>query len=91
MARPKVKEVDYFQFLEQLKLAGDAGRRIDPADKARWKAYVQSRGIQEAATMVFAKAKAEVVKSAIIDGGDWDGYYVYGPDDHLCLKYVPAD
>ncbi len=90
MARPQIVEVDYFEFLEALKIAADQGRRINAADKTRWKAYIQEHKVKEASTMVFAKAKAETVKSVIIDGGEWDGFYAYAPDDSLCLKFIPG-
>ena len=44
MARAKVVEFDYYQFVNLLRRATDAGARIDKSD-ARWAEYVGTKSI----------------------------------------------
>ena len=91
MNRSRIVEVDYHEFLTNLRLATDAGAVIDPSDKQQWKAYVREHAVKEAACMSYARARGEKVKATIItDGGAWDGFYVYSPDEEFSLKYEPA-
>jgi hypothetical protein len=87
MARSKVVEFDYYQFIGLLRRATDAGKRIDKADTARWAAYVKSKGINEVAATAIARQKFESAVPVIIDEGlDTDGLYFYSKNDEGCLR-----
>ena len=87
MARSKVDEFDYYQFIGLLRRATDAGKRIDKADTERWASYVKSKGINEVAATAIARQKFESALAVIIDEGqDTDGLYFYSKNDEGCLR-----
>jgi hypothetical protein len=87
MARSKVVEFDYYQFIGLLRRASDAGQRIDKADTERWAAYVKSKGINEVAATAIARQKFESAVPVIIDEGqNTDGLYFYSKNDEGCLR-----
>lgn len=87
MARAKVVEFDYYQFLSLMRRATDAGARIDKSDTARWAEYVKKNGINEVAATAIARQKFENVIAVIIDEGrDTDGLYFYSKNDEGCLR-----
>lgn len=87
MARAKVAEYDYYQFLGILRRATDSGMRIDKADTARWSEYVKSKGINEVAATAIARQKFETPIAVIIaEGRDTDGLYFYSKNDEACLR-----
>ncbi len=87
MARSKVVEFDYYQFIGLLRRASDAGKRIDKADTERWTAYIKSKGINEVAATAIARQKFESAVPVIIDEGqDTDGLYFYSKNDEGCLR-----
>jgi hypothetical protein len=91
MARAKVVEFDYYQFLNLLRTAADSGARIDKAD-ARWAQYVKDNAINEVAATAIAKQKFESAVPVIIaEGKDTDGLYFYSKNDEGCLRLVPLD
>jgi hypothetical protein len=87
MARSKVVEFDYYQFIGLLRRATDAGKRIDKADTERWTSYVKSKGINEVAATAIARQKFESALAVIIDEGQaTDGLYFYSKNDEGCLR-----
>jgi len=91
MARSKVVDFDYYQFLRIMQRAGNAGQRIDKTD-ARWADYVRQHKINEVAATAIARQKFEKVTSVIIaEGSDSDGLYFYSRDDEACLKLVATE
>jgi hypothetical protein len=91
MARAKVVPFDYYQFVNLLRRASDAGARIDKSD-ARWAEYVKKNSINEVAATAIAKQKFEKVVPVIIsEGGSSDGLYFYSKNDESCLKLVPLE
>ena len=91
MARSKVVDFDYYQFLRIMQRAGNAGQRIDKTD-ARWVDYVRQHKINEVAATAIARQKFESVTSVIIaEGSDSDGLYFYSRDDEACLKLVATE
>lgn len=89
MARGKVVEFDYYQFINLLRRAGDGGARIDKSD-TRWAEYVKAHGINEIAATAIARQKFESVVPVIIaEGKDTDGLYFYSRDEEGCLRLVP--
>ena len=58
MARSKVVDFDYYQFLRIMQRAGNAGQRIDKTD-ARWVDYVRQHKINEVAATAIARQKFE--------------------------------
>jgi len=89
MARPRIVEVDYHQFLSQLQLATDSGRRIEKTEKVKWKAWVREHKILEASFMSYAGEYGDGAQPVIIQAeGEWDGYYIYSSVDEFCLKFV---
>ena len=90
MAKPRIYQVDFFDFQVALRTAIDAGHRIDKADKKKWKAYVRANSVPEAAMRKRAEGMALGGQFQVViinDEGDWEGYYVYSPDDQFCLKF----
>ena len=88
MARPRIQEVDYFQFRTALAEAADAGSRIEPREKERWKAWVSAHDIREAAFLTICGSRYEGLSPVIIDGeGEWAGYYLVSTSEEGCLKW----
>ena len=91
MARARVVEFDYYQFIGLLRRATDGGARID-SGSARWSDYVKKHAINEIAATAIAQQKFESVIAVIIDEGlDTDGLYFYSKNDEGCLRLVPAE
>ena len=92
MARSKVVEFDYYQFIGLLRRATDAGKRIDKADAQRWATYIKTKGINEVAATAIARQKFESAVPVIIDEGlDTDGLYFYSKNDEGCLRLQVID
>jgi hypothetical protein len=89
MARAKVVEFDYYQFINLLRRATDAGKRIDPADP-RWAEYVRTNGINEVAATAIARQKFESAVPVILaEGLETDGLYFHSKAEEGCLRLVP--
>jgi len=89
MSQVRIVEQNYFEFSAALRSAADAGNRIEPQDKERWKEFVREHRIQEAAFKSLADKKYEGMKPVIIaDDGPWRGYYLYTTDEEAVLKWV---
>lgn len=88
MARPRIVDVDYFQFRKALQRAIDNGQRISESDKQRWLSWVRQHGVREAAFRSFAAGKYEGLEPVIIDAdGAWRGYYLFSTQEEACLKW----
>lgn len=92
MERPRIVDVNFFEFKANLKRAADQGGRIEASDKQKWQAYVKLHGVKEASCMIHGRAKSETMKPVIINIGEsCDGYYVYSDIDEVVLKWeTPA-
>jgi hypothetical protein len=91
MDRPRIVDVNFYDFKTSLKRAADLGGRIEPSEKEKWQAYVKEHQVKEASCLVFGRSKSESIKPVIINSGeDWDGYYVYSDEDEVALKWVPG-
>lgn len=91
MARAKVVDFDYYQFLRILQRAGNAGQRIDKSD-SRWGDYVKQNKINEVAATAIARQKFENATAVIIaEGSDTDGLYFYSRDDEACLRLTALE
>jgi hypothetical protein len=91
MARAKVVEFDYYQFLRILQRAGNAGQRIDKSD-SRWGDFVKQNNINEVAATAIARQKFENATAVIIaEGSDTDGLYFYSRDDEACLRLTALE
>jgi hypothetical protein len=91
MARAKVVEFDYYQFLNLLRRAADSGARIDKSDP-RWAGYIKEHVINEVAATAIARQKFESALPVIIaEGKDTDGLYFYSKNEEACLRLVPLD
>jgi hypothetical protein len=89
MSQVRIVEQNYYEFSAALRDAADAGNRIEPHEKERWKAFVRENRIQEAAFKSLASKKYEGMKPVIIaDDGPWQGYYLYTTDEEAVLKWV---
>ncbi|MFI4885738.1 MAG: hypothetical protein ACHQIF_09240 [Steroidobacterales bacterium] len=87
MARAKVVDFDYYQFIGLLRRATDAGKRIDKSDARRWADYVKANGINEVAATAIARQKFENAVPVIIEEGlETDGLYFYSKNDEGCLR-----
>jgi hypothetical protein len=91
MARSKVVDFDYYQFLNMLQRATDAGARIERSDP-RWAQYIKSHGINEVAATAIARQKFETAVPIIIaEGLPTDGLYFYAKNDECCMRLVPLE
>jgi hypothetical protein len=91
MARAKVVDFDYYQFLRILQRAGSNGKRTDRSD-SRWVDYVKQQQINEVAATAIARQKFENAIAVIIaEGQDTDGLYFYSKDDEACLRLTALD
>jgi len=91
MARAKVVEYDYYQFLRILQRAGNAGQRIEKTD-SRWGDYVRENKINEVAATAIARQKFENATPVIIaEGGETDGLYFFSKDDEACLRLTALE
>lgn len=91
MARSKVVDFDYYQFIGLLRRATDAGARIEKND-ARWAEYVKAHGINEVAASAIARQKFENAVAVIIaEGGATDGLYFYSKNEEACLRLVAIE
>jgi len=90
MAQARIVEVDYYQLVENLKRAANAGGLIEKTDQEKWKAYITEHNIQDIKLEAFGKVKFMAGKprlAVIATGGSWDGCYVYSHDDEAALKW----
>ncbi|MBV8806375.1 MAG: hypothetical protein JO042_15060 [Sinobacteraceae bacterium] len=91
MARSKVVDFDYYQFLNLLQRAGIAGARIERSDP-RWAPYIKQHGINEVAATAIARQKFEgAVPVILAEGQPTDGLYFYAKNDEVCLRLVPIE
>jgi hypothetical protein len=91
MARAKVVEFDYYQFLNLLRRATDTGARVDKTDP-RWAPFIKEKAINEVAATAIAKQKFESAVPVIIsEGAETDGLYFYSKNDEGCLRLVPLE
>jgi hypothetical protein len=89
VARAKVIDFDYYQFIGLLRRATDSGARIEKGD-ARWVQYVKAHQINEVAASSIAKQKFEKAVPVIInEGKDTDGLYFYSKNEEACMRLVP--
>lgn len=89
MGRPRIVDVDYYEFKSQLGKAVASRGRIERRDGARWTDYLHQHKVNEAAMLHWGRSKFEEVEAVIIDyGSDWDGFYVYSVDQEAALKWV---
>lgn len=92
MARAKVVDFDYYQFIGLMRRATDAGKRIDKSDGKRWADYIKAKGINEVGATAIARQKFENALSVIIDEGlETDGLYFYSKNDEGCLRLQTID
>lgn len=92
MSRPKIVDVNYFEFREHLAQAIREGGRIEKGDKERWKAYLRDHKINDVSMLHLGKSRYDVVDAVILDcGQDWDGFYVYSKDEEAVLKWTRTD
>jgi hypothetical protein len=91
MARSKVVDFDYYQFLQMLQRATDSGARLEKSDP-RWAQYIKQHGINEVAATAIARQKFEgAVPVIIAEGQATDGLYFYAKNDECCLRLVPIE
>jgi len=92
MARAKVVDFDYYQFLQLLRRATNAGNRIEKSD-ARWADYVKQNGINEVAASAIARQKFEDAAPVIIAEGhkDTDGLYFFSKNQEACVRLVSLE
>jgi hypothetical protein len=92
MARSKVVQYDYYQFLQISRRAEAGGKRITPSDRNSWEQYVLSHGINEGMATAIARLQLDSVTPVIIDEGrDTDGLYFYSPTEEGCLRLVALE
>ena len=89
MGRPRIVDVDYYEFRNQLSKAVASHGRVEQRDGARWTDYLRTHKVNETAMLHWGRSKFEKVEAVIIDyGSEWDGFYVYSADQEAALKWV---
>lgn len=92
MGRPKIVEVDYYEFSSRLRKAIDNGRRLEKTDQPAWDEYVKKNKVNEIAMQSWGRSKFAGTKPVIIsDGSTWDGFYVFSKEDEAVLKWTWED
>ncbi len=92
MARAKIVEVDYYEFITRLQKAIDTGRRLEKSDQPAWDEYVKNNKVNEIAMQSWGRSKFSGTQPVIIaDGSTWDGFYVFSKDDEAVLKWTWED
>ena len=88
MNRPRIVEIDFFRFRDALAVAAEAGNRIEPHDKSRWKAWVDEQDVREAAFKSMASNMYDGLSPVIIaTEGEWHGYYLLSMTEEVCVKW----
>ncbi|HSN71538.1 MAG TPA: hypothetical protein VLT59_08505 [Steroidobacteraceae bacterium] len=91
MARARVVEFDYYQFLQILRRATNAGQRIEKTQSG-WADYITQHGINEVAAAAIARQKFEDATGVIIaEGRETDGLYFYSKNEEGCLRLVTIE
>jgi len=91
MNRSPISEVNYHEFRRAVQRASDAGKRLDPTDKARWELWVKEHQVREVFFRSFAGSKFDKVKAVIIDDATpWRGFYLYSESEEACMKWAVA-
>ena len=91
MARAKVVDFDYYQFLRISQRAGNAGQKLEKNDP-RWGDYVRQHSINEVAATAIARQKFEAAVPVIIaEGGEADGLYFVSRNDEACFRLVTLE
>lgn len=92
MGRPRIVEVDYYDFKGHLRRAIDTGGRIEPADGQPWKEYLKEHVMSDVTMRAWARQKfpeGKAVLVAIACGDEeWDGFYAFSDADEATLKWV---
>ncbi len=87
---PRIKEVEFWSFLDALQRASDSGQKIEPLDKDAWKTYLKEKRMSEPMMEEFAKSRFMTFSKVIIeDDSEWSGFYMYSVDDEGALKWDP--
>ena len=90
MGQRRIIEIHYPEFQKALRSATNQKKKILPADKEAWKAYVRKHNIPEAGFKVRANSGtlSGQTDAVIIEGtGENDGYYLYSADEQFCMKF----
>ena len=89
MGRPRIIDVDYYEFKDQLAKAVASDGRVEPRDGAKWTNYIHEHKVNEASMLHWGRSKFEKVEAVVIDyGSAWDGFYVYSLAEEAALKWV---
>ncbi len=88
MGIARIKEINYYEFLNALRDARDNGNRLEKTNEAEWKDFIRSNDIKEVSFMSVANKKYENMKPVIIkSGNEWEGFYAYSDDDEAVIKW----
>jgi hypothetical protein len=87
---PRIKEVEFWSFLDALRRAADSGNKVEPIDKDAWRDYLKTHRMSEPMMEEFAKARFMTFSKVIIQADpEWDGLYMYSVDDEGAIKWDP--
>ncbi len=85
---PRIKEVEFWSFMDALQKASDTGGKIEPIDKDAWRKYLKENRMSEPMMVEFAKSRFMTFKRVVIDDdSEWVGFYMYSVDDEGALKW----
>lgn len=90
MGRPRIVEVDYYDFKRRLRSAVDRGGRLEPTDKEAWKAYLTEHKISDVTMKAWGRQKFALAAPQLVVlrcGESWDGFYAFSDADEAALKW----
>jgi hypothetical protein len=93
MGQGRILEIAYPKFKSILISVKRDGEKFDPSQKVAWKEALGPYKNSEAGFRVRANAMTMggVTDAVIIRGLDeHDGYYLYSPDEQVCMKLEPT-
>ena len=84
----RIREVEFWSFKSALQRAYDDGRKIDPIEKDKWRAWLKQHRMSEPMMEEFAKSRFIAYKKIILlDDPEWGGFYMYSDDDEGAIRW----
>ena len=90
MGRPRIVDVDYYDFKRHLRAATDKGGRLEPSDKEAWKTYLTENKISDVTMKAWGRQKFALGAPTLVvlkAGAKYDGFYAYSDPDEAALKW----
>jgi len=84
----RIREVEFWAFKDALQRAYDTGRKLDPVDKDKYRAWLKAHKMSEPMMEEFAKSRFIAYQKVIIlEDDEWGGFYMYSDDDEGAIRW----